>query len=1129
MRTALARELRSQLEKTVIKARDIAELAAREELQRLAVGDKTPADYLTEEQRNLRRSLRAHGRQLGDYRKPEGAKKAGEQGIEHLVTEVAYEHWHRMLFARFLAENNLLMYEDGVTALAIQDCFDLAEEETGDSSNGWHYAANYAARMLPQIFRIDSPVFAINLAPNHQKQLEQLLANLAAETFKASDSLGWVYQFWQTKRKEQINKSEVKIGADELPAVTQLFTEPYMVSFLLDNSLGAWWVSNHPEIECPIELTYLRTLEDGSPAAGRFDGWPKELKDLKTLDPCCGSGHFLVAAFLMLVPMRMSVEGLSATAAVDAVLRDNIHGLELDQRCVELAAFALALEAWRYPDAGGYRALPELQIACSGLGINTKKEVWLALGGDNSNLQIALEELYRQFKDSPVLGSLINPKASLRKGTLFELKWDEIGPLLSKALEGEKDAEIAELGVVAKGLTKTSQLLVNSYTWVITNVPYKKTGEMVDSVDEYLTSNYPYARRSLETSFLARCIEFLISNGTCSVVLPQNWLFLSGYKEFREVLLNTLEWNFVARLGAGAFETISGEHVKAILLTINKTAPILTESKSSTKTLFIDVSNEKSTGDKLMHLQTNNISFIPQFRQLQNPDQRIVMGEEITGNMLSDLASGVHGTNTKDSLRFIRNYWEVDINNKDWELGQTTADTVRDFGGLTTVYFWEKGAGELKWLADRGKAILAGGLAWGKRGISVRQVGHLPCTNYLGSKFDQNCAAIIPSVETNLAAIWCFCSTEEFNKSVREIDQSLKVTNSTLVKVAFDLDHWTQVAKEKYPIGLPEPYSDDPTQWIFHGHPCGSVVWDDTTKWTAQGPLRLDDTVLQVAVVCLLGYQWPAELDAEMELADEQREWVEKSKTLSCFVDDDGIVCLSAVRSEKPAHERIDQLLQAAYGSEWSTHVRNKLLEQVGYKNKSLELWLREKFFEQHCKLFQHRPFIWQLWDGLKDGFSVLVNYHKLDKKNLERLIYTYLDDWIRSQKLQQAEGIDGSTERLAAAEGLKQRLELILEGEAPYDIFVRWKPLAQQPIGWDPDLNDGVRLNIRPFMTVTDVGQKGAGILRAKPNIKWTKDRGKDVESAPWYKLGLEYDGKEGDRINDHHLSLAEKQAENP
>jgi hypothetical protein len=79
---------------------------------------------------------------------------------------------------------------------------------------------------------------------------------------------------------------------------------------------------------------------------------------------------------------------------------------------------------------------------------------------------------------------------------------------------------------------------------------------------------------------------------------------------------------------------------------------------------------------------------------------------------------------------------------------------------------------------------------------------------------------------------------------------------------------------------------------------------------------------------------------------------------------------------------------------------------------------------------------------------------------------------------------------------------------------------LHEQPIGWDPDLNDGVRLNIRPFMTVPDVGKKGAGILRDKPNVSWDKDRGKDVESAPWFHLFC------GDRINDHHLTLAEKRA---
>ncbi|MCB0043665.1 MAG: hypothetical protein KDE23_28455, partial [Caldilinea sp.] len=147
-------------------------------------------------------------------------------------------------------------------------------------------------------------------------------------------------------------------------------------------------------------------------------------------------------------------------------------------------------------------------------------------------------------------------------------------------------------------------------------------------------------------------------------------------------------------------------------------------------------------------------------------------------------------------------------------------------------------------------------------------------------------------------------------------------------------------------------------------------------------------------------------------------------------------------------------------------------------------------------------------------------NYHKLDCKTLETLIYTYLGDWIGLQERAVNDGIDGAQLRLAAAQDLKRRLELILEGEKPYDIFVRWKSLEQQSIGWNPDLNDGVRLNIRPFVT--------AEVLRhnkkPKLNIHWNKDRGKDVGSAPWYRLGMEYGGNEGDRINEHHLSLEEK-----
>ncbi len=178
----------------------------------------------------------------------------------------------------------------------------------------------------------------------------------------------------------------------------------------------------------------------------------------------------------------------------------------------------------------------------------------------------------------------------------------------------------------------------------------------------------------------------------------------------------------------------------------------------------------------------------------------------------------------------------------------------------------------------------------------------------------------------------------------------------------------------------------------------------------------------------------------------------------------------------------------------------------------TLDDWLRNAFFEQHCKLFHNRPFIWHIWDGRKDGFACLVNYHKLNNKTLENLAYSHLGDWIKAQNAEAKAGKAGADLRLAAAQALQEKLKLILAGEPPYDIFVRWKPLHEQPIGWNPDLNDGVRMNIRPFVE--------AGILRKNPNIKWTKDRGKDPETAPWFKVF------KGERINDHHLTLAEKQA---
>jgi hypothetical protein len=349
---ALASDLQRQLENVITDAREKAEAAARAALRRLAVDAPKPFDHFSAEQRELRNRLRACARQAGDRRKPNG-----EQEINQLTQELAYEYWYRMLFARFLAENHPLMHPDGV-AVSLAECDELARHEAAE--NGFVLAAQYASRMLPQIFRTDDVLLEVDFPLNDRLPLEKLPASLPTDTFTADDSLGWVYQFWQAKKKEEVNKSGEKIDGRTLPAVTQLFTEPYMVKFLLHNTIGAWWCARHgikgppggagvPNGQAPIEMEYLRWRDDGAPAAGTFDGWPASLKEFTMLDPCCGSGHFLVEACNLLVPMRMHDEELSPQEACDAVLAENLIGLELDPRCTQSAAFALAMAAWKYP------------------------------------------------------------------------------------------------------------------------------------------------------------------------------------------------------------------------------------------------------------------------------------------------------------------------------------------------------------------------------------------------------------------------------------------------------------------------------------------------------------------------------------------------------------------------------------------------------------------------------------------------------------------------------------------------------------------------------------------------------------------------------------------------------------
>lgn len=1100
----LSREHRRTLETTVAQARAAAEAGAVKALQALAVGAKDVPAHATDAQKKLRVRLRAHGRALGDVLRPDDT-----QTIDHLVTEIAYEHWHRMLFARFLAESDLLMHPDGYP-VSLNDCKEDTEAFDPPARSEWEVAGHYASSMLPNVFRPDSPALALQLPLETEQALEALLAKLPTTVFQANDSLGWSYQFWQAPKKEEVQRqmkqAGTKVGADELPAVTQLFTEHYMVSFQLENALGGWWLGRYPDKPLPVAMPYLRRMEDGSPAAGTFPAWLDSLAEFKLIDPCVGSGHFLVTALHYLVPLRCAAEGLAVREAVDRVLAENLHGLELDARCVEIAAFALALAAWRYPGGNGqplgHRALPRLNIACVGVAPRSKKADWLKLAGGDTRLENGMAALYALFQKAPELGALIDPMAATR-GDLVDAQWEELESRLQRALDQNSDEQEIEARVTAQGMMQASRILTRRYHLVITNPPYLGAGQHGAVLKDFCEEHYKAAKGDLANVFLERCLKLCTPGGTVSFVMPQSWLFSSSFEKQREHLLRYETWNLLARLGAGAFETITGEVVNAILLTLTHSKPA-----EDHKLRGLDASVPKMPEGKAATLSGEQVLEFSQASQLRNPDARVVLENVSSGKLLTSYCDSYLGLGTCDAPHYTRNWWEFPALSQHWRFMQTAPNSARPNGGREVVVVWDGLKNRVAGMSDEERKQghnqdYRGSAAWNRQGVSIALISNLRSTPYHGELFDKSVAVLLPKDPSYLLAIRAYVEAPEYAQAVRRIDQKLMVTNATLAKVPFDFAHWQKVAAERYPNGLPNPYSDDPTQWIFHGHPKPAV------------------DPLQVAVARLLGYRWPAESDDEMDLSDDARAWIGRCKELDSVIDDDGIVCLPAVRGEPAAVDRLRALLVKAFGADWSAAREAQLLKDAGCDGLPLAQWLRDKFFEQHVARFQKRPFIWHIWDGHKEGFSALVNYHMLTREKLNTLINLYLGDWITQQKRTIDAGNADATLKLAKAEALKEKLEAILEGEQPYDIFVRWKPLAKHPLGWDPDINDGVRMNIRPF-----VEAEVLRIQRTKLGIKWEADRGKDVASAPWYMLGPEYGEPEGTRINNHHTMLAEKQA---
>lgn len=381
--------------------------------------------------------------------------------------------------------------------------------------------------------------------------LAKVRAALTPEICSDVEVIGWLYQFYISEKKSKIEegfKRNIKASAENIPAVTQLFTPHWIVKYLVQNSLGCLWLKLHPESLLKEHMEYYVPDDPEHPTPVPTD--IERPEDIRVCDPCCGSAHMLIYAFDILYLIYEEC-GYAPTEIPNLILKYNLYGLELDPRAAALSCFALVMKArskysrfLRNPTMPNICAIEAIKFTPE-----EKKAYMDRLGRDlfTEPLLLTLD----QFEEADNFGSLIVPH--LQNAA-------EIEPIFAEKNFADDLLYYATHQKVLKVLQEAAYLSPR-YHVVVTNPPYLGGKNMNSLLKVFAADNYPMSKSDLFAMFIERCAKMCKSNGSVAMITMQSWMFLSSFEDLRASILNEKTIVSMAHLGARAFDTIGGEVV----------------------------------------------------------------------------------------------------------------------------------------------------------------------------------------------------------------------------------------------------------------------------------------------------------------------------------------------------------------------------------------------------------------------------------------------------------------------------------------------------------------------------------------------------------------------------------------
>lgn len=574
---------------------------------------------LTADEQAQRRALIAHIRR---------------EGYQQVMEEVAYTWFNRFIALRFMEVNGYLpsytrVFSDDNGAYnpqILKDAIHLdlegldmekvyAMEEANETEALFKYLViaqcNDLNRMLPGMFQKISDYTEL-LFPDFLLRegsvTHQMVTTIPEDDWKdAVQIIGWLYQYYNAEPKDEVFaalKKNIKISKEKIPAATQLFTPDWIVRYMVENSLGRLWVEGHPNDELKASWKYYLEEAPQEPevetqlAAIRAEYAQIDPASILCADPCMGSGHILVYMFDVLMQIYLSY-GYTTNEAVESIVRNNLWGMDIDDRAAQLAYFAVMMKAQQYDHRWLAKQVRHpvqphvFALQDSGNWSAFEGQMHRAFSNHPSLFEDAsiktAKALFDTFADAKEYGSIIQPDITLEDLDMLEKVLDTMQQQ-ADLMDFVAQADAMTLMETLRPLILQCQALVQKYHVTVTNPPYMKQDSMPSKLADLVEHRWEKAKYDLYAAFMNRCCIMTETLGYTAMITMHNFMFSPSFIELRNDFIKT-GWVNLLHLGSRAFSEISGEVVQTA-------SYVLTKSIAERNTVVVDVTDINNAEEK---------------------------------------------------------------------------------------------------------------------------------------------------------------------------------------------------------------------------------------------------------------------------------------------------------------------------------------------------------------------------------------------------------------------------------------------------------------------------------------------------------------------------------------------------